>query len=126
MSITVEEVLDLVDMEAWMDYAGVDSTSGMCHNACCWLMVQIKKAGLSEYNIAWCVGTFWDKDHSWLLLQDPDSGDETIVDMTVNQFVEREVPWVGPMNDQYKVYDSALLCDPEKLVELVNMTGCQL
>lgn len=123
MSATVEEVLALADVEQCLADTGAESTSGHCHNACVWLMVQIKKAQLSEYNIAWCIGTFWGRDHSWLIIQDPETGGETIIDMTVDQFVDRPVPFSGPMNDQYEIHDSVLLCDGPKLYELTERVG---
>ena len=123
MATTVEEVLALADVEQCLKDTGVESTHGHCHNACVWLMVQIKKAGLSEYNIAWCFGTFWKKDHSWLVVQDLNTGEDIIVDMTVNQFVDREVPYSAPMNDQYEIFDSVSLCDDEKLYECVERVG---
>lgn len=122
MSATVEEILALADVEKCLEETGAASTHGHCHNACVWLMIQIKKANLSDYNVCWCVGTFWGKDHSWLLVQHPD-GDEAVVDMTVNQFVNRPVPHTGPMTDEYEVFDSALLCDSDKIAELVERAG---
>lgn len=123
MTATVDEVLALADIEKCLEDTGVESTSGHCHNACVWLMLQIKKAGLSDYNIAWCVGTFWNKDHSWLIVQDAETGDETVIDMTVNQFVDRPVPFSGPMTDEYEIHDSVLLCDGPKLYELTERVG---
>jgi len=123
MTATVEEVLALADVKQCLKDTGVESTYNHCHSACTWLIIQIKKANLSDYNIAWCVGTFWANDHSWLIVQDAETGEETIIDMTVNQFVDRKVPWSGPMNDQYHIFDSALLCDGPKLCELVQATG---
>lgn len=123
MSGTVEEVLALADVGKFLDRVGSNSTTNLCHNACVWLMARIKRHQISEYNIAWCIGTFWGEDHSWLIVQDPETGDETIIDMTVNQFVDRPVPWTGVMNDQYKVFDSVLLCDTDKLHELVDRIG---
>lgn len=123
MTATVEEILALADVEKCLAETNVESTTGHCHNACCWLMVQIKKANLSDYNIAWCIGTFWGKDHSWLIVQDADTGDETVIDMTVNQFVDRPVPHVGPMTDEYNILDSVLMCDGEKMYELIERVG---
>lgn len=123
MSITVEEVLALADVEKCLKDTGAESTHGHCHNACVWLMCKIKEAELSEYNIAWCLGTFWGKDHSWFIIQDPETGEETVVDMTVNQFVNREVPYSAPMTDEYEIFDSVLLCDSAKLYEMVERVG---
>ncbi len=123
MATTVEEVLALADVEKCLKDTGVSSTNRHCHNACVWLIVQIKKAKLLEYNIAWCFGTFWGKDHSWLVVQDLDTGEDIIVDMTVNQFVDREVPYSAPMNDQYEILESVMLCDDEKLYECVERVG---
>jgi hypothetical protein len=123
MSTTVEEVLALADVEKCLKETGAESTHGHCHNACVWLIVKIKEANLSDYNIAWCLGTFWNKDHSWLIVQDLNDGEDIIVDMTVNQFVDREVPFSGPMNDQYEIRDSVSLCETEKLHEFVERVG---
>lgn len=123
MGTTIEEVLELADVEKCLRETGAESTHNHCHNACVWLIVQIKRANLSDYNICWCVGTFWGRDHSWLVVQDTETDTEAVVDMTVNQFVNRPVPHSGPMTDEYEVHDSALLCDPEKLEELIGRAG---
>ena len=51
MSTTVQEVLALANVEQCLKDTGVESTYGHCNNACVWLITQIKKAGLSDYNI---------------------------------------------------------------------------
>ncbi len=123
MSTTVEEVVALANVEQCLEDIGVDSTSGHCHNACVWLAIQIKKANLSDYNIFIAVGTFWANDHSWLMIEDTETAEYTIVDMTVNQFVNREVPFSGPITDEYEIFDSVSLIDDNKLFEFVEKLG---
>lgn len=123
MSTTVEEVLALADVEKCLKDTGAETTHGHCHNACVWLMCRIKEANLSDYNIHWCIGTFWNKDHSWLIIHDPNTDEEIIVDMTVNQFVNREVPFSGLMNDQYEIIESVSLCDDKNLHRLIERIG---
>ena len=121
MSATVEEVLALADVEKCLEETGAESTYRHCHNACVWLMREIKRAGLMDYNIAWCIGTFWGKEHSWLTVEDVDQNEFYVVDMTVDQFVDRAVPFSGVMTDEYHVQDSALMCDHDKLCELLEV-----
>jgi len=128
MNSTVEEVLALADVEQCLIDTGATSTYGHCHNACAWLVVQIKKAGVSDFNIFWCSGTFWGKDHSWLMVQEENPEDceeviNTVVDMTVNQFVDRAVPYSGVMTDEYEIQDSVILCMDEQLHEFVGRLG---
>lgn len=123
MSASVEEVLALANVEQCLEDTGVDSTSGHCHNACVWLAVQIKRANISDYNVYIGVGTFWNNDHSWLMVEDIDSGEYTVIDMTVNQFVDRPVPHSGPLTDEYAIRDSISLCDSERIFDFVESMG---
>ena len=129
MTATVEEVLALADVKQCLKDTGVDSTYGHCHNACVWLIMQIKKAGVSDYNIWLNTGTFWGKDHSWLVVTEADPEDineeiYTVIDMTVDQFVPtRKVPFSGPQTDEYDATESVLLCMDEELLALVNRLG---
>lgn len=120
MSTTVEDVMALADVQKCLEETGAESTYRHCHNACVWLMREIKRAGLMDYNIGWCIGTFWGKEHSWLTVEDVDNNEWYVVDMTVDQFVDRPVPYTALMTDEYHVEKSALMCDTEALVMLLE------
>lgn len=122
MGATAKEVLALASIEKCLSDTGADTTYNHCHNACCWLAVQIKKAGLLDYNIYLCAGLFDGKDHSWLMVEDEDSN-YIVVDMTVDQFIECEVPYFGTLTRQYQLQQSVSLCDTENLMDLVNKLG---
>lgn len=129
MSTTVQEVLALANVEQCLKDTGVESTYGHCNNACVWLITQIKKAGLSDYNIWLNHGTFWNNDHSWLVVEEENPEDievsiYTVIDMTVDQFVPtRKVPFSGPQTDEYNPIESVLLCMDEELINLVERLG---
>lgn len=128
MTTTAKEILELANVEKCLEDTGADSTYGHCHNACVWLIMQIKKAGISDFNIFLCAGTFWGKDHSWLLVQEENPKDinehtDIVIDMTVNQFVDREVPFSAVMTDEYEINDSVLICMDEELINFVQRLG---
>jgi len=124
MTATVDEVMKLADVERCLKETGVASTYNHCHNACVWLVKEIKKSGISDFNIHLCVGTFWGKDHSWLVVEDPESGEYHVVDMTVNQFVDRKVPYTAVMGDEYDMRDAVMLCsDTTDLIEFIDKMG---
>jgi len=123
MTTLIDDILALADVEQCLKDTGDTTTTGHCHNACTWLICKIKEAQLPDYTIFWCVGTFWGNDHSWLLVQDPDTEEETVIDLTVDQFVDREVPFVGNMTDEYKIIDSIILCMDDKLPEFAGKLG---
>ena len=113
MSATVEEVTALADVSKFLLEMEEESTLGQCHTALTWLSLQIKKAGILDYNIHLCVGKFAGYDHSWLQIEDVETEKHTLIDMTVNQFGEYDVPYVGPMSPGYVICDSISLCDNE-------------
>lgn len=123
MSSTVEEILALADVKQCLEDTGVASTYGHCNNACVWLMVKIKEANLADYRINLCSGTFWGNDHSWLLVENEDE-QEIVIDMTVDQFVDRAVPYSAPMSDEYKIFKSINLCEGGRaLTDFVERLG---
>ena len=83
----------------------------MCHQATAWLALQIKKNGIPDYTIHMCTGTYNGLDHSWLLVEDVESGEYNIVDMTLDQFIDCEVPYIGAMDSYYHIESSVCLCD---------------
>jgi hypothetical protein len=120
----VEEVGELANVELFLSEMNSETTSKMCHQASIWLAVQIKKNYLSDYNIHICTGTYEGLDHSWLLVEDADSGVEHVVDMTLNQFIDCEVPFVGQMDNSYRIHYSICLCDDsDKIKEFVESLG---
>ncbi len=111
---TIEELLDLANVTKFLEAVEEDSTSLQCHQACVWLAIQIKKAGLSDYNVHIATGTYKGKDHSWIVLEDPDFNHK-ILDMTLDQFEDIKVPAVTFMtNEHYEIQDSICLAAGSK------------
>jgi len=123
MGATIKEIMELADVQRMLAETGAESTYRHCHNACTWLILQIKRADLMDYNVCLCNGTFWGKDHSWLMVECPETEDHIVIDMTVDQFVDIAVPYAGPMTDDYEILRSAPLYDMQALQELVESLG---
>lgn len=123
MGATIDEVASLADVNKFFAETGNDTTDGACHNACAWLIVQIKKMGIMDYNVHWCVGSFNGLDHSWLLVEDTEAGVSEVIDMTVNQFVDVPVPYVGPMDMAYSMINSISLCEDDRMPAFVEALG---
>lgn len=125
MSI-IEDVVELADVSNFLAEIDADSTHGQCHQALTWLAIQIKKSeDIPDYCIWLCTGTFANYDHSWIQIEDADFGDGsyTIVDMTVDQFGEFDVPYVGPRSPGYVIRDAILLCDEENMQNFIEGLG---
>ena len=123
MSATVKEVAALANVDKFMNDTGANGTYGECHNALTWLAVQIKKANISDYNIHLCTGAFAGRDHSWLEVQDMETEKQIIIDMTVDQFGEFTMPYVGPVSPGYAMHDCCCLCDTENIQQFVERLG---
>ena len=123
MDATVEEVAALADVEKFMSETGIDNTSGECHNALTWLAIQIKRAKISTHNIWLCSGYFAGRDHSWIQVEDINDETQTIIDMTVDQFGDCEVPYVGPVSPGYLVDESILLSDQDNIMRFITGLG---
>ncbi len=123
MAATIEEVRALADVPKFLEETGRSSTHKACHNALAWLAVQIRKANLSDYNIHLCEGRFAGFDHSWLMVENPDDESHTIIDMTVDQFENCDVPYIGPMSPKYVIDDSVTLCDQDNLMNFIERLG---
>lgn len=123
MSATVEEITVLADWGKFVEDTGAHSTYGNCHNALTWLCIQIKKANISDYNVHLVAGSFAGHDHSWLEVQDMDTEKQIIVDMTVDQFGEFDMPYVGPRSPGYVMHNACCLVDSERLPEFIERLG---
>ena len=123
MTATVEEVAALADLDLFFQETGANGTYGECHNAVTWLAIQIKKNDLVDYNVFACTGAFAGRDHSWMMVQDVEKDTFTVVDMTVDQFGECDVPYVGPLSPGYVMHNSVSLCDIEALDDFVRGLG---
>lgn len=123
MAARVEEVAALADWDKFVEDTGAHSTYGECHNALTWLCVQIRKAQISDYNVHLCTGVFAGNDHSWLEVQDMDNEEQIIIDMTVDQFGEFDMPYVGPKCPGYVMHDCCGLFDIEKLPSFIEGLG---
>lgn len=123
MTATVEKVKALANVPQFLKETGAHSTVGQCHNAIVWLCVQIKKAGILDYTVHLCTGTFVGADHSWIQIEDPSNGKFTIVDMTVDQFCDYVVPYVGPVSPGYALGSAVCLCDEDALRAFVESLG---
>ena len=114
---SVKEVVELADVAKFLKEADKESTLKMCHNATVWLAVQIKKAGILDYNIYMCSGDYEGLDHSWIVIENTDTGKNIVVDMTLNQFIDCEVPFVGELDQRYNPYDFISLCENSKAIK---------
>ena len=123
MSATAKQIAALADWDKFVEDTGAYSTFGECHNALTWLCVQIKRANISYYNVHLCTGVFAGKDHSWLELEDMDTEEQVIVDMTVDQFGKFDMPYVGPRSPGYVMHDTCALIDEERLFEFIQRLG---
>ena len=124
MSATVKEVAALADISKFFKDTGADSTSGECHNALTWLAIQIKKAGISDYNIHLCTGVFARYDHSWIQIENIDTEEHTIIDMTVDQFGEsNEKAYIGPVSPAYVIHNAVLLSDQDNISDFICNLG---
>lgn len=121
---TIYEVVELADVDEFLSQMDTESTSKMCHQSIVWLAIEIKKNNLSDYNVHMCSGTYAGLDHSWLLVEDLDQGGNYVVDMTLNQFVDCKVPYVGDMTPDYHLTESISLCDEsENIRNFVERLG---
>jgi len=123
MRTAVQEVLELADVQRMLEETDAASTYRHCHTACTWLIREIKRAGLFDYNIALCTGAFQGKDHSWLVLED-ENDEEIVIDMTVDQFIDVPVPYAGEYTDDYRC-DRAigLYSSPTELIKFIEDLG---
>jgi hypothetical protein len=124
MDAIAKEVAKLCDVEKFIRETNATSTYGECHQALVWLAIQIKRSALPEHIIWLCTGMFAGQDHSWMQVEDAETGDQTIVDMTVDQFGAYEnMPYVGPVSPGYVICQCVLLSDAEALPEFVEALG---
>lgn len=123
MTASVAEVAELANVERFLREMETDNTHGECHTALTWLAIQIKRAGLSTYNIHLCSGSFAGFDHSWIQVEDVYKETYTIIDMTVDQFADFEVPYVGPPSPGYAIDHAILLSDEANLQEFIEGLG---
>ena len=123
MNASVKKVAVLADWDKFVKETGAHSTYGECHNALIWLCVQIKKANISDYNIHLVTGMFAGHDHSWLEIQDMDTEQQIIIDMTVDQFGEFNMPYVGPKSPGYVMHNACCLIDDKNLPRFIEGLG---
>ncbi|WAK44676.1 hypothetical protein vBAmePPT11V19_00050 [Alteromonas phage vB_AmeP_PT11-V19] len=122
--VTVQEILPLADVQKFLKQMDAESTYKMCHQACVWLAVEIKKAGIPDYSLHLATGTYLGKDHSWLIVEGSEEPHQ-IIDMTVDQFENIEVPYVCNYdNEKYQLENSiSLISDPDDLKNFVESLG---
>lgn len=123
MGTTVDDILPLIDIDKCLEETGVKSTFRHCHTACAWLVLKIKKSLIPDYNIHWCTGTFKGLDHSWIVVEDCDNCSLTVIDMTIDQFIDVQVPYTGPQTGDYEVADSVNLSEVERLGQFAEQLG---
>ena len=114
---SVDEVANLADVELFLSYIDEKTVHKMCHQASTWLAVEIKKNGLSDYNIHICAGTFNGLDHSWILVENLDDLENWVVDITLSQFIDCETPFVGILTSEYEIEESVCLCDDIEVIK---------
>jgi hypothetical protein len=123
MSATVGQIAALANVPKFLEERGHGSTYGLCHEALTWLAIQIKKTGIPTYNVHLCNGVFAGQDHSWVQVENTSEETQTIVDMTVDQFGEFPVPYVGPVSPGYVLHKAVLLSDESNIQEFIEGLG---
>ncbi len=123
MGSTVGPIAALANVPKFLAERGLDSTYGTCHEALTWLAIQIKRTGIPTYNIHLCNGVFAGNDHSWIQVENIDEESHTIVDMTVDQFGEFPVPYVGPVSPGYVIHNAVMLSDEANIQEFIEGLG---
>jgi hypothetical protein len=120
---TVEEVSQLANVTKFLKELDVESTSKMCHQAVTWLAIQIKRNALMDYNVHLCTGTYDGLEHSWMLVEGDDQ-ELVVVDMTLNQFIDCEVPYTGGLKPPYCLNASiSMASEGQEIVEFVEALG---
>jgi len=123
MSATVGQIAALANVDKFLRDTGEASTYGNCHTALTWLAIQIKRTGIPTYNIHLCNGVFAGQDHSWIQVENIDNESHTIVDMTVDQFGEFPMPYVGPVSPGYVIHNAVMLSDEANIQEFIEGLG---
>lgn len=126
--VTAEEVAQHAMLSKFLKSQNLTTTSNQCHSACAWIAIQLRKADIIPYNVYWASGTYNYKDHSWLVVEeyvDEETFDSkfTIVDLTLDQFEDLPVPYVGPELPGYQMEDSCNLIDTENLKPFIESLG---
>ena len=110
-------------MKDFLNEQSFENVTGACHNACVWLIKQCHANGLLPYDVMWVTGRYGGFDHSWLEVENVETGEMTVFDPTVSQFKDDDLTYVGPRTASYQPHQSVNAAFIPEVIELAEAVG---